>query len=72
MTGDERWARGIDLAWGWFLGRNDAGVPMIDLAAGAGYDGLEPAGRNGNCGAESTIAALGTQQHVIEPAAVRA
>jgi len=72
VTGDERWARGIDLAWGWFLGRNDAGVPMIDLAAGAGYDGLEPAGRNVNCGAESTIAALGTQQHVIELAAVRA
>lgn len=63
LTGDERWRDGIRLAWNWFLGDNDSGTPMIDLDSGAGYDGLEPHGRNENRGAESTLAALSTQQH---------
>lgn len=63
VTGDARWADGIALAWAWFMGVNDAATPMVDLADGAGYDGLEPGGRNRNCGAESTLAALSTQLH---------
>jgi hypothetical protein len=62
VTRDDRWRDGVDLAVGWFLGDNDAVTPMVDLASGAGYDGLEANGRNDNRGAESTIAALSTFQ----------
>ncbi len=50
------------LAVGWFLGDNDSEIPMYDVGNGAGYDGLEPFGRNDNRGAESTIAAISTLQ----------
>jgi hypothetical protein len=66
LTGDPRWREGVRRAWGWFMGQNDVGVPMIDVRRGAGYDGLEPGGRNENRGAESTLAALGTAQHARE------
>jgi hypothetical protein len=60
---DPRWFAGVRRAWGWFLGENDVGVPMMDSESGAGFDGLESNGRNENRGAESTLAALGTAQH---------
>jgi hypothetical protein len=63
LTGGPAWRRVVGLAWSWFLGDNDARTPMVDLATGAGYDGLRPDGRNENCGAESTLAALSTWQH---------
>lgn len=63
ITGDDRWLRGVLLAWDWFIGDNDAGTAMYDPALGVGYDGLESGGRNENCGAESTLAALSTVQH---------
>jgi hypothetical protein len=66
LTGDPRWLEGVRRAWGWFVGENDAGVPMFEARNGAGFDGLEPAGRNENRGAESTLAALGTAQHARE------
>lgn len=62
-TLDPLWREGVRVAWAWFLGDNDSGTPMYDSATGAGYDGLERAGRNANCGAESTLAALSTLQH---------
>lgn len=62
ITAESRWLDAVGLAWRWFLGDNDAGIPMVDLATGAGYDGLERDGRNENRGAESTLAALGTWQ----------
>lgn len=62
ITGDRRWADGIELAAAWFLGDNDTRVTMYDAGTGAGYDGLEPTGRNENRGAESTIAAISTLQ----------
>ncbi len=62
LTGDERWRESVRRAREWFLGDNDSGEPMIDEASGAGYDGLEPDGRNSNRGAESTLAALSTFQ----------
>ncbi len=62
VTGAPSWRDGVGLAWRWFLGENDSGMPMIDLDSGAGYDGLEPTGRNDNRGAESTLAALGVYQ----------
>jgi hypothetical protein len=66
VTGDPRWLEGVRLAWGWFSGENDAGIPMIDPGSGAGFDGLEPGGRNENQGAESTLAAIGTAQQARE------
>lgn len=71
VTGDQRWAAGIHQAWAWFLGSNDAGTTMYDPTRGAGYDGLERQGRNENCGAESTLAALSTHQDVLALAATR-
>jgi hypothetical protein len=62
-TSDPRWLMGVRLAWDWFLGQNDAAVPMFDAETGGGYDGLEAAGRNRNQGAESTLAMLSTAQH---------
>jgi hypothetical protein len=62
-TGDPGWLVGVRLAWRWFLGENDAATPMFDAETGAGYDGLEVAGRNRNQGAESTLAMLLTAQH---------
>jgi hypothetical protein len=64
ITGDPRWLDVVRLSWNWFEGDNDGGMPMIDLGTGAGYDGLEPDGRNDNRGAESTLAALGTFQRM--------
>ena len=63
VTGDTRWADGLRLAVGWFLGDNDTATPMFDPATGGGYDGLTSAGRNINQGAESTLSALSTLQH---------
>lgn len=62
VTNDVSWARTVSLAWSWFLGNNDGGTVMIDPESGAGYDGLHEHGRNENRGAESTLAALATQQ----------
>lgn len=64
LTGDDRWAAPVLLAWQWFEGRNDSGVVMFRAEDGAGYDGLEPDGRNENRGAESTVAALATHSAV--------
>jgi len=62
VTADPAWLAGVESAWGWFAGRNDAGIQMFDASVGAGFDGLHRAGRNENRGAESTIAALMTWQ----------
>jgi len=64
ITGDPRWATGVSQAWAWFTGDNDSGTAMYDPSDGAGYDGLERDGRNENCGAESTLAALSTLQDI--------
>jgi hypothetical protein len=64
LTGEDRWSVAVDLAWAWFDGDNDNGAVMFDAGTGAGYDGLEPEGRNENQGAESTLAMLSTAQHV--------
>jgi hypothetical protein len=62
VTGEHRFAAGVDLAAAWFLGDNDAGVALYDPAGGGCCDGLQPNGRNENQGAESTLAALSTLQ----------
>ncbi|WP_312169261.1 glycosyltransferase [Microbacterium sp.] len=63
VTGDRRWAREVLRAWAWFEGDNDNGIRMLDETTGAGFDGLVPGGRNENCGAESTISAIRTNQN---------
>jgi hypothetical protein len=62
LTGDLRWAGGLALSLGWFLGDNDTGTPLHDPVSGGGCDGLERDGRNENQGAESTLALLSTLQ----------
>jgi len=57
-TGSEKYLRWMRAAFDWFLGDNDLGVPMVDLASGRCYDGLTPSGANENCGAESALAYL--------------
>jgi hypothetical protein len=54
-TSDPRYRMAMERAYGWFLGRNDLGVPVVDPARGAGFDGLTPDGVNVNQGAESTL-----------------
>jgi hypothetical protein len=66
-----RWAEVVTAALAWFLGENDARVEMWDPATGGGFDGLEATGRNGNEGAESTLALLSTLQHARRLAASR-
>jgi hypothetical protein len=63
LTSDPHWLDGVQLAWSWFLGDNDASTPMFDPATGAGFDGLQADGCNLNQGAESTLALLSTAQH---------
>jgi hypothetical protein len=63
VSEDPRWAAGLRLAVGWFLGANDGAQPMFDAATGGGHDGLTATGRNENQGAESTLALLTTLQH---------
>jgi hypothetical protein len=72
VTGDARWAVGLDLAIRWFLGENDRSLPMLDGATGAGFDALTVNGRNANQGAESTLAMIATMQQAAHlPAATR-
>jgi hypothetical protein len=58
VTGDPRFRELTLRAEAWFLGVNDTGVALLDPATGACCDGLQREGRNENCGAESTLAAL--------------
>jgi len=66
VTGERRWAEQVQLAWSWFLGNNDIGVPMFDPETGGGYDGLHDRGPNLNQGAESTISMLSTAQQALK------
>lgn len=58
VDGSGHWLEAMVRAGEWFLGRNDAGLPLYDPESGAGYDGLGPDSVNQNRGAESTLAAL--------------
>jgi hypothetical protein len=63
MTSEPQWREGVRLAADWFVGDNDARIPMCDPATGGGFDGLTAAGPNINQGAESTLALITTLQH---------
>ena len=53
---DRFWSAHAEAAWRWFFGANDRGAILADLATGRCRDGVNPRGRNENCGAESILA----------------
>ena len=57
-TGDARWHQDAVRAFEWFLGRNDAALPLYDSTTGGCCDGLYPDCVSLNQGAESTLAFL--------------
>ncbi len=71
VTGDTSWLTGAQLSVAWFLGDNDARVPMLDEQTGGGCDSLGPASRSRNQGAESTLAMISVLQQGRRLAAVR-
>ncbi|EMI47107.1 glycosyltransferase family 4 protein [Rhodopirellula sp. SWK7] len=58
VSKDSFWNEQAHLAFDWFLGRNDLGVPIYDASTGGCYDGLMENQVNQNQGAESTLAFL--------------
>jgi glycosyltransferase involved in cell wall biosynthesis len=72
ITGDDRWIDDARRCLGWFLGQNDLGQPVCDVATGGCRDGLHPDGVNQNQGAESTLAWLHSllRLHQVQPAVV--
>jgi len=57
-TSDSYWMEQAWLAFEWFTGRNDLGMPVCDASTGACCDGLHADRVNQNQGAESTLAYL--------------
>lgn len=57
-TNDNYWIDEARLAFEWFTGRNDLGLPVCDASSGACCDGLHADRVNQNQGAESTLAYL--------------
>jgi hypothetical protein len=62
-TGRERYRRAADQAYGWFIGRNDRGIPMAVPERGSCFDGLAADRVNANQGAESTLVWLIALEH---------
>lgn len=54
-TQDDRYRVAAEAAYGWFLGDNDVGIPVADVATGGCHDGLSARGVSRNEGAESTL-----------------
>jgi hypothetical protein len=62
VTGDDAWLAGVKMSVAWFLGDNDAKMPLLDERTGGCSDGLTNAGRSGNQGAKSTLAMIAVLQ----------
>ena len=58
ITGESFWLGQARIAFEWFLGRNDLGLPLYDPNSCGCYDGLHVDRINQNQGAESTLAYL--------------
>jgi len=56
ITSDEKWVGSAHQAFGWFTGKNDLGITLIEEDTGGCRDGLTPHGVNQNQGAESILA----------------
>ncbi len=63
VTADDTWLAGVRMCVAWFLGDNDAKVPLLDERTGGCSDGLTSVGRSRNQGAESTLAMIAVLQH---------
>ncbi len=63
-TGESRFSAAMELAYAWFLGRNDGDVAVAHPTRGSGSDGLTPSGLNTNEGAESTLMWLLAAEHI--------
>lgn len=72
VTAVSRWLSGVERCVAWFLGDNDAKVPLLDERTGGCSDGLASAGRSRNQGAESTLAMIAVLQQGNRMAAARA
>ena len=57
-TDDRYWLDEARLAFEWFLGRNDVGLPLYNSRTGGCCDGLHEDRVNQNQGAESTLSWL--------------
>jgi glycosyltransferase involved in cell wall biosynthesis len=57
-TNDAYWVDQARLAFEWYTGRNDLGLPVCEASSGACCDGLHADRVNQNQGAESTLAYL--------------
>jgi len=62
VTGDTSWLDGIGMCVAWFLGDNDAMIPLLDEQTGGCFDGLNRTGRGTSQGAESTLAMISVLQ----------
>lgn len=58
QTNDPRWKKEAEVAFDWFMGRNDLKRPLHDAATGGCRDGLHQDRVNQNQGSESTLAFL--------------
>ena len=56
--GGVRWKAHIMRVFGWFLGDNDLGLPLVDVETGSCRDGLHPDRANENRGGESVVCYL--------------
>lgn len=63
-TGDAEFLKRMRKAFGWFLGDNDTGHPLVDFQTGGCADGLQATGINQNHGAESTLAYLSALSYI--------
>ena len=71
VTGDHKWLTGVEMSVAWFLGDNDAKVPLLDERTGGCSDGLTSTGRCRNQGAESTLAMISVLQQGHRMASAR-
>ena len=62
VTGDSNWLAGVRMSVAWFLGDNDAKIPLFDERTGGCGDGLGRTHRSRNQGAESTLAMISVLQ----------
>jgi hypothetical protein len=53
----------VKMSVAWFLGDNDAKIPLFDERTGGCGDGLGPTNRSRNQGAASTLAMISVLQH---------
>lgn len=58
VESDAGWRSHAAMAFGWFMGRNDLAIPLVDVETGMCRDGLHPDRANENGGAESVLAYL--------------